>query len=113
MGENLPANAGDTGWIPGSGSSPGVGNSNMLQYACLKNFMDRGAWQATIHGVVNSQRLLSMHCDEQDGDHRSNLGGVFILVQESESYNFGLRITSIYICLYFSAAHEECRILVP
>ena len=48
--KNLPANAGDTGSIPGSGRSSGEGNGNPLQYSCLGNPMDRGAWQATVHG---------------------------------------------------------------
>ena len=55
--KNLPANAGDTrdvGSIPGSGRSPGVGNGNPLQYSCLENPMDRGAWRATVHGVTES-----------------------------------------------------------
>ena len=43
MVKNLPANAGDLDLIPGSGRSPGVGNSNPLQYSCLENPMDRGA----------------------------------------------------------------------
>ena len=51
MVKNLPANAGDTGLIPGSGRSPGEGKGNPLQYSCLGNSMDRGAWQATVHGV--------------------------------------------------------------
>ena len=42
--ENLPSNSGDTGLIPGSGSSPGQGNGNPLQYSCLENSMDRRAW---------------------------------------------------------------------
>ena len=50
--KNPPANAGDTGSIPGSGRSPGEGNGNPLQYSCLGNPMDRGAWQATVHGVA-------------------------------------------------------------
>ena len=50
--KNLPANAGNTSWIPGSGRSPGEGNGNPLQYACLENPMDKGAWQATVHGVA-------------------------------------------------------------
>ena len=50
--ENLPANAGDEGSVPGSGRSPGEGNGNSLQYSCLENPMDRGAWQATVHGVT-------------------------------------------------------------
>ena len=55
MAKNPPANAGDVrdmGSIPGSGRSPGEGNSNSLQYSCLGSPMDKGAWQATIHGVV-------------------------------------------------------------
>ena len=44
----------DVGSIPGSGRSPGEGNGNPLQYSCLKNPLDSGAWQATIHGVTNS-----------------------------------------------------------
>ena len=42
------------GSIPGPGRSPGVGNGNTLQYSCLENSMDRGAWQATIHGVMEN-----------------------------------------------------------
>jgi len=45
---NLPANVGDVGSSPGSGRSPGEGNGNPLQYSCLENPMDRGAWQATV-----------------------------------------------------------------
>ena len=49
--KNSPANAGDTSSIPGLGRFPGGGNSNPLQYSCLGNPMDRGAWWATVHGV--------------------------------------------------------------
>ena len=62
MVKNLPANAGatgDAGSIPGLGRSPGGGNGNPLQYACLENPMDRGAWQAAVHGVAKSQAQLS------------------------------------------------------
>ena len=55
--KNPPVNAGDirdVGPIPGSGRSPGVGNGNQLQYSCLENPMDRGAWQATVHRVTKS-----------------------------------------------------------
>ena len=45
--------------IPGSGRSPGEGNGNPLQYSCLENSMDRGAWRATVHGVAKSQTRLS------------------------------------------------------
>ena len=43
--------------IPGSGRFSGEGNGNLLQYSCLENFMDREAWQATVHGVTKSQTL--------------------------------------------------------
>ena len=52
-------NAGDLGSIPGSGRSPGEGNVNPLQYSRLENHIDRGAWQATVHGVAKSQTRLS------------------------------------------------------
>ena len=51
--------AGDPGSIPGSGRSPGEGNGNPLQYSCLENPMNGGAWQATVHGVTKSQAQLS------------------------------------------------------
>ena len=53
--KNLPANAGDTGFIPGSGRYPGEGNSNPHQYSFLGKPMDRETWWATIHGVTNTQ----------------------------------------------------------
>ena len=52
MVKNLPANAGDTGSIPGSGRSPGRGRGNPVQYSCLENPMDSEAWWSTIHGVT-------------------------------------------------------------
>ena len=52
-------NAGDLGLIPGLGRSPGEGNGNSLQYSCLENPMDRGAWWATVYGVAKSQTRLS------------------------------------------------------
>ena len=52
--KNLPASAEDMGLIPGSGRSPGEGNGNPLQYFCLGNPMDRGAWRATVPGVAKS-----------------------------------------------------------
>ena len=55
MVRNLPASAGearDAGLVPGSGRSPGVGNGKPLQYSCLENSKDRGAWQAIVYGVT-------------------------------------------------------------
>ena len=65
--KNLPANAGDirdVGSIPGSGRFPRAGHGNPIQYSCLENPMDRGAWWATVHRVAKSQtqlKQLSMH----------------------------------------------------
>ena len=58
MVKNLPVNAGDlrdTGSIPGSGRSPGEQHGNPLQYSCLENLMDRGAWWAIVHGMAKTQ----------------------------------------------------------
>ena len=57
--KNLPAKAGDADLIPGSGRSPGEGNGNPLQFYCLENPMDRGAWWAIVHGATKSQTWLS------------------------------------------------------
>ena len=59
--KNLYANAGnvrDMNLIPGSGRSPGEGRGNPLQYSCLQNPLDRGAWQATVYGVAKSWTQL-------------------------------------------------------
>ena len=59
--KNPPANAGgirDVGLIPGSGRCPGGGHGNLLQYSCLENPMDSGAWWATVRGVIKSQKWL-------------------------------------------------------
>ena len=56
--KNPPANKGDMGSIPGLGRSSGEGNGNPFQYSCLGNPMDRGAWWATVHGVVRSWTRL-------------------------------------------------------
>ena len=58
MVKNLPANAGDLGSIPGLERSPGEGNGNPLQYSCLENSMDRGAWWATVHGVTEQSDTI-------------------------------------------------------
>ena len=59
--KNLPTNTEDTGSIPGSGSSPGVGKGNLLQHSCMEKSMDRGTLWVTFHGVTKSQIQLSMH----------------------------------------------------
>ena len=65
--KNLPANAGGAASIPGSGRSPGGGNGNPLQYFCLGNPMDRGAWWATVHGVTKES-------DTNSNKYYTNIG---------------------------------------
>ena len=70
MVKNPLANAGDSrdvGLIPGLGNSLGEGNGNPLQYSCLENPMDRGAWRATVHGVMKSWTRLSTAQQQQPG----------------------------------------------
>ncbi len=69
--KNSTCNAGDPGSIPGLGRSSGEGNGNPLQYSCLGNPMDRGAWQATVHGVAKSDMTeqLSAHAHAHTHTH--------------------------------------------
>ena len=85
-GKESACNAGNPGSIPGSGRSPGEGNSNPLQYSCLENSMDRGAWWATVHEVPRSWTLLSKHqmllmveISAVDGIYLSKAGVNFLL----------------------------------
>ena len=71
--KNLPASAGDAGLILGSGRSPGEGNGNPLQYSCLGNLMDRGAWWATVHEVTKSWTPNNKH---QEHKHTVSLPGL-------------------------------------
>ena len=59
IGKESSCNAGDVSSIPGSERSPGEGNGNPLQYSCLKNPMDRGTLQATVHGVARVEHDLA------------------------------------------------------
>ena len=59
MVKNLPANTGHAGLIPGLGRSVGEGNGYPLQYSCLEDPMDGGAWWATVHGVTKNRTRLS------------------------------------------------------
>ena len=66
-GKESACNAGDPGSIPASGRSPRGGYGNPLQYSCLENLMDRGAWWATVHRVAKSQtrlKQLGMHAED-------------------------------------------------
>ena len=67
VGTELLEDTRDAGSILGSGRSPEGGNGNPLQYSCLENPMDRGIWQAIVHGVAKSQTRLSMHTRKVQG----------------------------------------------
>ena len=71
--KNPPANAGDAVSIPGLGRPYGGGNGSTLQYSCLGNLMDRGAWRTTVHRFAKSWTLLSMH------SYTKELNGIIIL----------------------------------
>ena len=60
-GKESACNAGDLGSIPGAGISPGEGNGYPIQYSCLENSMNRGAWQATVHGIRKLDTTESTH----------------------------------------------------
>ena len=79
-------NAGDLGSTPGSGRSPEEGNGTPLQYSCLENPMDGGAWWATVHGVAKSQTRLSERLNKTKGE--KDLNSFFVI--------------SIFLCLPFS-----------
>ena len=67
MAQESDCSAEDAGSIPGLGRSPGEGNGNPLQYSCLGNLMDRGAWRATVHGVARVRHMLvTEHVHKQD-----------------------------------------------
>ena len=85
--KNPPANAGDVGLIPGSWRSPGEGNGNLLSYSCLRNPMDRGAWQAAAHGVTTSSLPLTNTAwarasSKNRGETRRNKCDLCLRVQE-------------------------------
>ena len=113
------------GWIPGWGRSPGGGHGNPLQYSCLENPMDRGAWWATIHRVANSgARLpwLSMHtwliifhgkCHKKR-NQRIILKKIFLLeIWWIVAIWVGVQITSIRRQRGWSDYWSPCRLLSP
>ena len=92
--KNLPGNAGNTGLSPGSGRSPGGGSGNPLQYSCLENPMDRGAWQVTALGVTKSgTQLSSRH------GHQQRPGGPRAKVLSPHPWELGY-VPSWHICVF-------------
>ena len=73
MVKNPPVSA-DVGLIPGLGRSPGEWNASPLQYSCLENSMERGAWWATVHGIAKSQTRLTTGGHEETKSRNTKLG---------------------------------------
>ena len=88
-GKKLPANggdAGDVGSIPGSGRSPREADGNALQYSCLGNPMDRGAWRATVYGVAKSD-MTDWACMHRFNVNLDEILPVFFFFQNGDSKN--------------------------
>ena len=83
MVKNPPAGAGgsrDVGSVPGSGRCPGVGNGYPLQYSCLENSMDRGAWWVIVHGITKSCTCLSVNTHTHTHTHvRIKVHGISVI----------------------------------
>ena len=108
--KTLPANAGDardTSLIPGSGRCPGEGNDNTLQYSCLENPMDIGAWRATVHGVTKTQTRLSMHIRMHEAKKKST-SVIRIRCQSTEEIGSNMYIIR-YMFLELSYTHSVCK----
>ena len=96
-GKESAYNAGNPGWIPGLGRSPGGENDNPLQYSCLENSMDRGAWWATVHGVAKSwTRLRDCHTHTHTHTHTHSC---FTMLCYFQLYS---TVIQTYICTYVS-----------
>ena len=81
MVKKQPASSGDArdkGSIPGSRRSLGVGNGNPLQYSCLGNPTDRGAWRVTVHGVAKSRTQLSIHTHTEISDKHPTFQNIWL-----------------------------------
>ena len=81
-GKASACNTGDLGPIPELGRSPGEGNDNALQYSCLENPMDRGAWRATVHGVIESDMTERLHSPTHSLIRLSTVEMYFLTVLE-------------------------------
>ena len=103
-------NVGDQGLIPGSGRSPGEGNGNPLQYSCLENPMDRGAWQATVHGV---SRVGHNWVTELNWSMIRTLGWLYVAAKSSstitENQQKALKLKNKETVLYIMLRNNEMQ----
>ena len=106
MTKNPPANAGDTGWIPGSGRSPGGGHGHPLQYSCLGNPMDRVAWWATVHGGHKKvgHDLATKRQEQQPGTVR-DAHGIRMRAAQSRFADFLLVLRAILMWINIHCSH--------
>ena len=114
----LPCNAGDPGQIPRSGRSPGGGCGNTLQ-SCLENPTDRGAWQATVHGVAKSWTWLSTHAHTRStsvsfeitrNGNRVVIAAASILFHQLKSLQFEGELTILHRKQKGFSGDKNCRI---
>ena len=110
--KNLPANAGDAGLIPGSEKSLGEGKGNPSQYFCLRNPMDRGAWQATVYGIAKSWTFLSNWAHTKAYIHMHIYIYILHITHNLPSYHFiyFFLILFIYLFIYFPSYHFKCSV---
>ena len=107
--------AGDPGLIPGLGRSPGEGNGNPLQYSCLENSMDRGAWQATVHGVAQSGTRLSDFTSIQYKRNHMQctiVKAVNIPSQETSVFPSGKGLLFTQMCYYLEINKGEAELVM-
>ena len=103
VGKESACNAEDLGLIPGLGRSPGEGNGNPLQYSCLENYKDRGAWRATFHRTTESNMT------EVTFTFRVRTSSLGLHWQSQDGHSSGKRPSSAGIMLPSSADNETAR----
>ena len=106
--EESAAKKGDVGSIPGSGRFPGEGNGNALQYSCLENPMDRGAWQATVQGVTKSYNWATddTHTIEIYQHHIIFVICISLMTNDVEYLCMSLLVLHKHKCSFMKCLHE-------
>ena len=92
-GKEFTCNVGDLGLIPGLGRSPGEGNGYPLQYSCLENSMDRGAWQATVHGAAELDTTEQLSLSLSFTSFQYTIHSWIILLKLLSSWRYTLLLT--------------------
>lgn len=109
--KNLPANAGDVrdaGLIPGLRRSPGGGHSNPLQYCCLENPRDRGAWQVTVHRVTKSN-LATTEAIQHACTHIPTYSYISItVIYTTQCYVFIIKLVFMQLFAVYKHFHPHC-----